>query len=108
MALSVPPLRRRRFVEEWQTDLAAARLLGLSPWSMVVAAGRVAALLLWLHVRAQVRRTPSRRELTGVGIGIGLLLVVTDIQVTVLVPFVVLVIVLWARWRIGRWIELGR
>ncbi len=107
LGLAVAPSRRARFVEEWQSDLAAARSIGLSPSEIVAAAARVAALLLWLRVRRVLLRRRRRGEPAVAGVLLGFVLAVTDAPVAALVPFVVVVI----GWRSARavlaWVRGG-
>lgn len=107
LGLAVAPTRRARFVEEWQGDLAAARLLGLSPLDIVAAAARVAGFLLWMQVRAQVLRQRRRGELLVLGVLLGFVFVITDVRLAVLVPFVVLVIGRWCWRALLDWVDGG-
>ena len=108
IGVAIEPARRARFVEEWSADAAAARALGLAPSEIVLAAARVAAFLLWVRFRPALRRRRRRRELLATGVLLGLVLVVADVQVDVLVPFVVLAVAWWC-WRTLRaWIDGAR
>jgi hypothetical protein len=108
LGLVVPPSRRGRFVEEWQADLAAARVLGLTPFAIVTAAARVAGFLLWIRCRPHLLRRRRRGELLAVGVLLGLALVVTDVPVDAVVPFVLLATG-WRGWRVVRaWIDAAR
>lgn len=99
VALVVPPERRARFVEEWQSDLSAATVLGLSGWSLLLAAVRVASFLAWTRVRPVLLRQHGLLELVGVGCAVGLLLTVGDVRVEPSIPFLAL-LVGWRAWRL--------
>jgi hypothetical protein len=108
LALAVGPTRRARFVEEWRSDLAAARATGLAPAEVLAAAARVAGFLLWIRVRPLVLRERRRRELVAAGVLLGLVLVVADVRIDVAVPFVLLAIGWWLVGAVRRWIDGGR
>ena len=99
VALVVPPERRARFVEEWQADLGAAPGLGLSGWSLIRAAARVALFLTWVQVRPVLLRQHGLLELVGVGCVVGLLLTAGDVRVEPSIPFLAL-LVGWRAWRL--------
>ncbi|GAA2753887.1 hypothetical protein [Amnibacterium kyonggiense] len=86
LALVVPRPRRARFVEEWRSDLAAARSFGVPPEAVLLAACRTALLLLRLRIRDALLRSSRGGELLAAGVLVGLLLAVADVPSAVLVP----------------------
>lgn len=108
LALTVDSSTRPRFLEEWLTDVAAARSVGLSPWQIVVAAARVAGFLLWVRVRAAARRARTPGERAVAGIALGFVLVAVDAPIEDGVPFV-LIAIGWRGWTaVQAWIRAPR
>lgn len=107
IALALEQSTRRRFVEEWQADLASAQVLGLSPSQIVIAAARVAAFLLSRRALARLRRQPGHGELIAAGVVLGLVLTIVDAPLNEFVPFVLLALA-GRVWRAARsWIDGG-
>lgn len=99
LGLVVGPVRRARFAEEWRSDLADARAFGTTPASVLLAACRVALLLLVLRIRDALRRGRRRRRgrLLAAGVLVGILLAVTDVPSAVLVPVALIAVAVHAR-----------
>lgn len=105
LGLSAPKRSRARFLEEWRSDLAAARSVGLSERGLVLAVARVAAFLLVLRLMDVARGQRSTLRLGLSGVLLGFVLVITAFPMGTLSLFATSAVVAWISRAVVRWVN---